>query len=77
MQPLFLGRHIQVLDVKCPRYSSEDGLSIDLTVKTNYKEGEMEFTATPFDPEPYGRALFAAAFNGQFGEVQPYNKEEN
>ena len=73
---MFLGRHIEVLDVQCPRYSSEDSLSIDLTVKTNFRKQEMTFTATPTDPEPYGRIMFAAALSGQFGEIQPYNKEE-
>lgn len=34
--------------------------------------GEIPFTASPDDPEPLGRALYAKAIEGEFGPIAPY-----
>lgn len=49
---------------------AENG-AIDLLV-TFQGLGEVPFTALPDDPEPHGRAIYASAIAGDFGQIAPY-----
>lgn len=57
---------------KNPIYSSEDGQTIDLTVKFEEFAEEIGFGATPFDPMPYGVELYNNAKAGLYGPITPY-----
>jgi len=63
---------ITIQYAKDPVYSSEDGQTIDLTVKFVEFSEEMHFGANPFDPMPYGVELYNRAVAGEFGPITPY-----
>lgn len=54
---------------RSPEWIDAEHTAITLLV-TFSDLGEVRFTASPEDPEPYGRELFAAARAGQYGKVQ-------
>lgn len=54
-------------DIKNPQYN-QDGVTID--VELNHPVyGWIPFTATPYDTEPHGKAIYQAIINGQFGPI--------
>ena len=54
-----------------PRWANAAHTAVDLLV--NHEAfGEIPFTATPDDPEPHGRAIYASAIAGDFGQIAPY-----
>ena len=57
---------------KDPAFVTADSNEIDLTVKFVEIAEELPFTATPFDPEPYGVELFNNAVAGDYGNIAPY-----
>lgn len=57
---------------KDPIYNNEEGTAILLTVKWEEFAEEMPFGACSYDPEEYGRQLYAQAKAGNFGAVKPY-----
>jgi hypothetical protein len=57
---------------KDPRWSNAENTSIDLIIKWDEFPRELPFTARPDDTEEHGRAIFAAAAAGAFGEVGAY-----
>ena len=57
---------------KDPRWVNAEHTMIDLTIKWDRFPYELPFTASPDDCEEHGRAIFAAAAAGQFGEVAEY-----
>jgi hypothetical protein len=57
---------------KDPVYADETGNCISLIVKWEEFNEEMPFGATTYDPEQYGRDLYARAKTGEFGVVAPY-----
>ena len=57
---------------KDPRWVNAEHTMIDLTIKWDGINEELPFTASPTDCEAHGRAIFEAAFTGQFGPVAAY-----
>jgi hypothetical protein len=57
---------------KDPVYGDATENNIQLIVKWEEFAEEMPFGATTYDPEAYGRDLYARAKAGEFGEVAPY-----
>lgn len=63
---------MQLEYAKNPRWANVEHTMIDLTIKWDVIDEELPFTANPNDCEEHGRAIFAAAAAGQFGEVAQY-----
>lgn len=57
---------------KDPIYATENGSTIQLTVKFEEFNEEMPFGANVNDPMPYGVDLFNRAIAGEFGEIAKY-----
>ena len=57
---------------KNPVWANFEHTMINLTVKWDGINEEFPFTANPTDPEEHGRAIFAAAAAGLYGEVAEY-----
>lgn len=61
-----------VEDVKNPIYVNADGTAINCEVKFDTYPNYLPFTATPNDPEEYGRQLYADLQAGVYGPIAPY-----
>lgn len=61
-----------IVDVECrdPKYNS-NGITIDIEMNHPIY-GWIPFTASPNDPEEYGRIIHQACLDGQFGTVAAY-----
>lgn len=60
-----------MIEAKDPIYVDETGEIID--VKLNHPQyGWIDFTASKHDSEEHGRAIYAAAAAGEYGEISPY-----
>lgn len=59
---------MKIESVEQPR-SNNGNATIDLLVKFSHLPEKVWFTATPYDPEDYGRELYQRALNGEFGEI--------
>ncbi len=57
---------------KGPKWVNAEHTMIDLTIKWDKFPEELPFTASPGDCEEHGRAIFAAAVAGRFGEIAEY-----
>jgi len=57
---------------KDPVWANEQHNAINLIVKFVEIPEELPFTATPYDPEPWGVELFNNAVNGDYGTIAPY-----
>ncbi|MFZ4220789.1 tail fiber assembly protein [Enterobacter ludwigii] len=62
---------------KNARYSAPDNAMIDCIIGLSMAEDSKDtldvlFTASPDDPEEYGRQLYADLVAGKYGEVEPY-----
>lgn len=57
---------------KDPVYGNEEGTDIVLIVKWEEFVEEMPFGATSYDPEVWGRDLYARAKAGEFGPIAPF-----
>lgn len=55
-----------------PVYANATGTEIDMMVKFVEMANVLPFTATPEDPMPYGRELYANALTGKYGPIAPY-----
>lgn len=55
-----------------PKYINADHSAIELTVKFDHLDFDVQFTASPNDIEPHGIELFLNAVSGQFGQVAEY-----
>ena len=60
---------MQLQYAKDPKWANAEQTLIDLTIKWDGLAEELPFTASLDDPEPHGRAIFAAAVAGEFGPV--------
>ena len=65
------GETVQITctSVRNPRWANSEHTAISCAVKFDHMKQEALFTATPTDPEPYGREIFARAAAGEFGLV--------
>jgi hypothetical protein len=63
---------MQLEYAKDPCWANAEQTLIDLIIKWAEYPGELPFTASPSDPEEYGRQIYAAAAEGQFGAVGAY-----
>lgn len=63
---------MQLEYAKDPRWANAEQTLIDLIIKWDEYPDELPFTASPNDPEEYGRQIYAAAAAGQFGPVAAY-----
>ena len=63
---------MQLQYAKDPRWANAAQTLIDLTIKWDAIDEELPFTASSSDPEAHGRAIFAAALNGDFGPIAEY-----
>jgi hypothetical protein len=63
---------MQLEYAKDPCWANAEQTLIDLVIKWVEYPGELPFTASPSDPEEYGRQIYAAAAEGQFGAVGAY-----
>ena len=61
-----------VQDVKNPIYADATGQAINCNVKFDTIPEYLPFTATSYDPEPYGRELYNQLVAGVWGPVAPY-----
>jgi len=57
-----------------PIYANEAGTAINCMVKFEEFPTALPFTASPNDPEEYGRQLYANLVAGVYGPVAPYVK---
>lgn len=62
---------MQITNVTSPAWANAEHTLIDLVV-THSAFGEIPFSASPNDPEPYGRVLFTSAVAGEFGPIAEY-----
>ena len=62
---------MEIISAKNPTYSNADKSSVDLLV-TFETIGEVPFTAHRDDVEEHGRAIYADALAGKFGNIAPY-----
>ena len=58
--------------VRSLRFSSQDGQSIDCSVKFDHLGSEVPFTASKNDPENHGRSMYDDLVAGKYGEIAPY-----
>lgn len=65
----------KILDVKNPRYADPENKTIDLDIKWQNSNEYSPFTASPSDPEEYGRALFESARSGDYGDIAPFDHD--
>lgn len=63
---------IAVENAHSPRYSQEDESVINLIIKFEHLDSEVEFSASLNDVEEHGRNIYIAAKAGEYGDVQPY-----
>jgi hypothetical protein len=61
---------LQVIGARDPVWVDAEHTAIDLKVTFNLL-GEVAFTASPKDPEAYGRQVFKDAKAGRYGKVKP------
>jgi hypothetical protein len=61
---------LQVVSARDPVWINAEHTAIDLKVTFNLL-GEVAFTASPTDPEAYGRQVFKDARAGRYGKVKP------
>ena len=56
-----------------PRWADEAHTIIDCEITTSqFGDEVLPFTANPNDPEPHGRAIFAAIVAGEYGPIGEY-----
>jgi hypothetical protein len=65
----------KIIDVRAPRWTSAARSAVDVDV-FHAEHGWIPFTATPNDSVDYGRVLFQAAIDGEFGEIADYVEPE-
>lgn len=58
--------------VNNPVYANQTGVEVNLTIKFAEFNEPLEFTATPYDSEAYGRELHDKAVAGEYGPIAPY-----
>ena len=63
---------MQLEYAKNPVWADAGHRMIDLTIKWVEIDEELPFTASPKDCEEHGRAIFAAAQAGEYGEVAEF-----
>jgi predicted metal-binding protein len=63
---------MQLKYAKNPVWANAEHTCIDLTVKWVEIDEELPFTASPSDCEAHGRAVFAAAQSGDYGEIAEF-----
>jgi hypothetical protein len=63
---------MQLEYAKNPRWVNPERTLIDLVIKWDQFPDELPFTANPNDTEEYGRLIFRAVLEGQFGEIAEY-----
>lgn len=61
------------MNIKNITYNSRGTIDMDINHPTY---GWMPFTASPDDVMDYGRELYERAKAGEFGEIRPYQQEE-
>ena len=62
---------MKILNASTPRWANQESTCVELQVDFE-GIGVIPFGATPFDPEPHGRELFADAVAGEFGPIAEY-----
>lgn len=67
---------IIIESVRNPRWSSEDGSTIDCLLRTNHLVDEVPFTASKHDCEPHGREVYERCLAGEFGEIASMEPKE-
>jgi hypothetical protein len=67
-----IGAKMKLEYAKNPVWVNAEQTMIDLVVKWSHFNEETPFTANQNDNETHGRALFAAAAAGEYGEVAAY-----
>jgi hypothetical protein len=63
---------LRINSVMKPVWSNKEHSTIDLIIKLDGSSEELPFTADPNDCEEHGRAIFAAALAGEYGEIAEY-----
>ena len=63
---------LTIQSAKDPTWANEEHTSINLIVKFEEFGDEVPFTATPYDPMPYGVELFNNGVAGDYGTITPY-----
>jgi hypothetical protein len=63
---------MQLEYAKDPRWANAEQTLIDLIIKWDEIPEELPFTASPNDVVDYGRQIYAAAAEGQYGPVAAY-----
>jgi hypothetical protein len=65
---------IQIKSVRNPIWSNNKKTAIDCIIKTNHLKEEVPFTASPNDPETYGKQLFEELITGKYGKIKENTK---
>ena len=55
-----------------PVWSSADNTAINILAQFDTFPSPLPFTASPTDPEAYGRDIYARIIAGEFGPIAPY-----
>ena len=58
--------------VYSPIWANAESTAIRCTVKFDTLPDVVPFSATNYDPEPYGRQLFVDLVSGVWGSIAPY-----
>lgn len=59
--------------VKNLKFVNSEKTAIDVIVKFKEFDDELPFTATSYDPMPYGVELYNRILSGEFGEIQQFD----
>lgn len=63
----------QLTSLTSPRWADQANTVIDCNITTSQFGNEvLPFTASPNDPEPHGRAIFADLVAGKYGAIADY-----
>lgn len=68
---------IKAESIHSPRWSSEDGTSINCIVKFSHLLEEHEFTVSLYDIEEHGREIWKQCADGMHGEILSYTPNDN
>lgn len=60
---------MNLISASNPVWADSDQTVINLTVRFAEIDEDLPFAASPNDPEPHGRNIYARAIAGEFGTI--------
>jgi hypothetical protein len=58
--------------VSNPIWANQEHTIVNCTLTDKITGQQFEFSASPLDPEPYGRQIYENCINGIYGPISPY-----